>query len=126
MTVELSKRAVDVGIVVRDSTTALRFYRDTLGLEHVADIPVPGVVAPGTMHRLMCGDTIVKLLRLDDGPGPRNPPGGIAAASGFRYLTIPVTNLEELVADVEAAGYRVTLPPTEVRAGVTIAFVEDP
>ena len=49
MSIELGKDSIDIGIVVKDAQTALKFYRDTLGFEHVADTPVAG----GTMHRLM-------------------------------------------------------------------------
>ena len=54
MGVQLGKDSVDLGIVVRDGEAALRFYRDTLGLEHVADTPMGG--------RLMCGTSMIKLV----------------------------------------------------------------
>ena len=42
MGVELDKDSIDLGIVVRDGEAALKFYRDTLGFEHVGDMPMPG------------------------------------------------------------------------------------
>ena len=48
----------------------------------------------------------------------------------MRYWTISVSNLDELVAACEAAGYNVPVPPREVspesRPNTRIAFVEDP
>ena len=79
MGVQLAKNAIDLGIVIRDSEASLKFYRDTLGFEHVADIPMP-LGGGGTMHRLNCGDTLVKLVKFDNVPEAANPPGGIAAA----------------------------------------------
>jgi catechol 2,3-dioxygenase-like lactoylglutathione lyase family enzyme len=127
MGAEVAKEGIDLGIFVRDSEAALKFYRDTLGLEHVRDSPAGG---GGTMHRLMCGDSMIKVIALDDVPEPANPPGGPSDATGMRYWTISVSNLDELVAACEAAGYNVPVPPREVspesRPNTRIAFVEDP
>lgn len=125
MPAKLAQQAIDLGIVIRDSNDALRFYRDTLGLEHIGDAPLPEIGSPGVMHRLTCGGTLIKLVRLDERPVTANPPGGLAAATGYRYFTIRVTNLQELVGEVEAAGYKVPLRPMDIRPGVTIAMVED-
>jgi glyoxylase I family protein len=124
MPIELSKAAVDLGIVIRDSETSLRFYRDLLGMRFEASIPMP--VGNGTMHRLWCGDSLIKLVRFDDVPEASNPGGGLGAATGFRYLTIHVANLAEIMAECRAAGVKIVIPLREVRPGVTIAMVEDP
>ena len=123
MGVELTKDSIDIGIVVRDGEAALKFYRDTLGLEHVADTPMGG---NGTMHRLMCGTTMVKVIEYDEAPAAANPVGGIPAASGYRYWTISVSNLDELAAQCAEAGYTVAVEPREIRPGVRIAMIEDP
>ena len=125
MGVKLAKQAIDLGIVIRDSEASLKFYRDTLGFEHVADIPMP-LGGGGTMHRLNCGDTLVKLVHFDKTPDASNPPGGIAKASGYRYFTMIVSNLAEIMATCEQAGYKIAVPVREARPGVTIGMVEDP
>lgn len=125
MGVQLAKNAIDLGIVIRDSEASLRFYRDTLGFEHVADMPMP-LGGGGTMHRLNCGDTLVKLVRFDNVPEARNPAGGIVGATGYRYFTMIVTNLAEVMASVAEAGYKVVISTREARPGVTIGMVEDP
>ncbi len=123
MGVQLGKDSVDLGIVVRDGEASLRFYRDTLGLEHVADTPAGG---GATMHRLMCGTSLIKLMNYPQPPEAANPGGGINAASGYRYWTITVTNLDQMAESCQAAGYRVPVTPREIRPGVRIAMVEDP
>lgn len=125
MGVQLAKDAIDLGIVIRDSEASLRFYRDTLGFEHVADMPMP-LGGGGTMHRLNCGNTLVKLVKFDNVPEASNPPGGIVGASGYRYFTLIVSNLDEIMATCEAAGYKVVISKREVRPGVAIGMVADP
>lgn len=124
MGVQLAKSAIDLGIVITDSERSLAFYRDLLGFEHVADIPMP-LGGGGTMHRLNCGDTLVKLVKFDDNPPPAVA-GGITGAAGFRYFTMIVSNLAEIMAECEAAGVKVAVSMREVRPGVSIGMVEDP
>ena len=123
MAIEVGKESIDIGIVVRDSDAALRFYRDTLGFEHVADTPAGN---GGTMHRLLCGTTLVKLVSPAELPELANPPGGIGGASGIRYWTITIPDLEALTNKCREAGYHVAVEPREVRPGVRISMIEDP
>ncbi len=123
MGASLAKDSIDLGIVVKDGQKALAFYRDTLGLEHVADTPMPG---GGTMHRVMCGATLLKLVQLDSAPPAEAPAGGIRGATGYRYFTISVLNLDELADACGTAGYKVLVSPRDIRPGVRIAIVEDP
>lgn len=124
MPLELSKSAVDLGVVIRESEPSLAFYRDLLGLRFEASIPMP--VGNGVMHRLWCGDSLIKLVRFDDPLPAESPGGGISGANGYRYLTIHVSNLAEIMSECEAAGVKVVVPARVVRAGVTIGMVEDP
>ena len=121
----LRKNAIDLGIVIRDSGASLAFYRDLLGFEHIADTPMPGAV-PATMHRLMCGDSMIKLVSHDETPSQSAPPGGVAGASGLRYFTMQITNLAEVTAACTDAGVRVLIDNMEIRPGVSISMVEDP
>jgi len=124
MTVKLAKSAIDLGIVISDSEKSLAFYRDLLGFEHVADTPM-GVAGGGTMHRLNCGDTLIKLVKLNTNPSGDGS-GGMTAATGLRYFTMIVSNLTEIVGECEVAGVKTAIPVTEIRPGVSIAMVEDP
>jgi len=118
----MTKDAIDLGIVVRDGDAALRFYRDTLGLEYVASTPMPGLM----MHRLMCGASMIKIVIPERIPEASAPPSGVTGATGLRYWTISVSNLEQVVADCVSGGYKIAVGPRETRPGVHIAMVEDP
>ena len=124
MAIQLAKSAIDLGIVITDSEKSLAFYVGLLGFEHVTDNPMP-IGGGGTMHRLMCGDSMIKLVNLDNTP-PAAVPGGIAGGRGYRYFTMQVTNLSEIMASCEAAGVTVTIPESEIRPGTSIGMVEDP
>lgn len=123
MGVQLAKDSIDLGIVIRDSASALKFYRDTLGLDHVADMDMPG---GAVMHRLLCGSTLVKLVRHAVIPDDANPPGGLAKATGIRYFTLTVSNLADVLAECDAAGFKVVWKKREIRPGVSVGMVEDP
>ena len=122
MSVALTKDSIDLGIVVKDADAALRFYRDTLGFKDQGTMPMPG---GGTMYRLMCGTSLIKVIS-GSNPPAKAAPGGIQGGFGYRYWTISVSNINEVVAACEAGGYKVAVGVREFRPGVTIAIVEDP
>ncbi len=119
------QRAIDLGIVVRDAEAALGFYRDVLGLVDEGSMPMP-VGAGGTMYRLRCGDSLIKIVAFDENPEAKAPRGGIPGASGYRYFTIHVANIDEIAEACRSAGARVVVEPVEIRPGVRIALVNDP
>ena len=123
MGVELTKNSIDLGIVTKNGEAALKFYRDTLGFTHEGDIPMPG---GGTMHRLLCGESLIKIVELDKAPAAEAAPGGIRTATGYRYWTISVSNMTDVLKACEEGGYKIAVPETEIRPGVKIAMVEDP
>ena len=115
--------SLEVGIVVRDLEATTPFYRDALGLEHVADLPLP----LGLQRRFAYGGGIVKLMQLDAAPTRSNPPGGITGDStGLRWFTVKVTDIEEVVDRCLAAGGRVASPLVEWQPGRKVVVVEDP
>lgn len=124
MDIELGQDAIDLGIVISDSEASLGFYRDLLGMHHEGDIPMP-LGGGGTMHRLRCGSSLIKLVKLDNVP-PAGPGGGITGATGFRYMTIHANNVAEVMEACAAADVPVVVPTREARPGVTIGMVEDP
>ena len=54
-----------------------------------------------------------------------SPPGELRAV-GYRYLTVQVANIDELVAECARAGCPVPMPVTQAAPGVQFAFVDDP
>lgn len=122
MGVHLTKDSIDLGIVVSDPERSLAFYRDVLGFKDDGTMKVPG---GGTMYRLYCGTSLIKLIHHPK-ELPAVVPGGMNTALGYRYWTISVDNIQEVVDACEAAGHKITVPVVEFRPGVTIAIVEDP
>src|SRR2546423_7742341 len=123
MPMKITKDSIDLGIVVSDAEKALAFYRDTLGLDPAGEMPMPG---GGQMHRLQCGTSTIKIVVPGKTPPATAAPGGINGATGYRYWTISIANLADVVSDCDAAGYKVAVPVTEIRPGIKIAIVEDP
>ena len=123
MSVEVKKAAIDIGIIAKDIDAMMSFYGDTLGLEFEASIPMPG---GGTMNRFKVGDSIIKVIELDPAAPADAAPGGIRGASGYRYWTITVGNLEASVQKAADAGAKIVVPAKEVREGITIAIIADP
>ncbi len=124
MTARLTKNAIDVGVVVQDAERSLGFWRDFLGfaLDEVKDLPG----GAGRQYRLRCGESLVKLLALPEPPAS-GPGGGLRGAGGYRYLTLFVSNLEEVVEGARVAGYRVAMEPQVSPIFPNrIAFLEDP
>lgn len=122
MGMNVVKDSIDLGIVTTNGPAMLGFYRDVLGLKHEGDMRMPF----GTMHRLLCGTTVVKLVVPDKAPPAKPAPGGLAGATGYRYWTVTVSNLDAVVAAAQAAGRAVPIQRTKVREGVEIAMLEDP
>ena len=123
MGVKLTKDSIDLGIIVTDAEKALAFYRDTLGFAYEGAMPMGG---GSVMHRLHCGTSLIKVIQPGTMPEAKAAPGGIQGGTGYRYWTISVSNIRELVEACEAKGYKVAVGVREFRPGVTIAIVEDP
>lgn len=123
MAVELTKSAIDLGIVTANPEAMVAFYRDVLGFREEPSTPFP---MGGSMYRLWCGESLIKIVAPDPAPPQTPAPGPIAAASGYRYWTMRVSNLEAIMAECEAKGAKVVVPVTEARPGVVIGMVEDP
>jgi catechol 2,3-dioxygenase-like lactoylglutathione lyase family enzyme len=103
----------------------LAFYRDVLGFEHEGDIAMEHVGIK-VMHRLWFGKSLIKLVVPVKDPGVPAAPGGIQGGTGYRYWTMTIHNLDEVLSAVQASGRKIVRPRTEVRPGVVIGMVEDP
>jgi hypothetical protein len=78
------------------------------------------------MYRLMCGTSQVKLVHPGTPPPALAVPGGIPAATGLRYFTMSVSNIDEITDACAAAGHKVVWSVRELRPGITVSMVEDP
>jgi catechol 2,3-dioxygenase-like lactoylglutathione lyase family enzyme len=120
---DIQKAAIDLGIVTNNLDAMLAFYGDKLGLDFEATIDMPG---GGVMHRYRVGDSVVKIVETEPRPPVEATPGGIRAATGYRYWTIHVPDINALVAKLEGEGVEVAVPVKTIRPGVAIAMVVDP
>ena len=124
VSIALTKQSLDLGIVTKNGTAMLVFYRDLLGLKYHAEIAFPADVV---MHQLLCGESVIKLVVLPEAMAALPAaPGGIQGAVGYRYWTMSVSNLSEMVQTCSNAGVPLVVPETEIRPGVRIAIVTDP
>jgi predicted enzyme related to lactoylglutathione lyase len=123
MGINVTKSSIDLGIITKDPEPMLTFYRDVVGLSYQAKLDMPGGT---TMHRLLAGDSVIKILVQAKEPAAVAPSGGVAGATGYRYWTITIDNLEEVTAQCAEAGYKVPVSLMDVRPGIRISMVEDP
>ena len=116
--------AIDVGILVADLESSLGFYRDLIGLTAIAELPT-SLIGKGRMVQLRHGESLIKLVELNEPPSSHSP-AGISAAFGYRYITLLVTDLEAIFAKLVAANVAIALPITQLPNGAEIAMVADP
>ncbi len=115
-----AKDSLDLGILVSDIKASLEFYRDTLGLDYVGEIPVWF----GTMHRLRFGSSDFKVIQPNTIP-PKGPVG-LESQLGFRYVTFVIQDLRGVCKELQSKGIEFFLPEKEIFPGVRIAMVKDP
>ncbi len=122
MTVQLLVQGCEMGIVTNNLEPMLAFYQDFLGLELQGELAFAG----GSMKRFALGQSVIKLVSFDEPPQQGSPAGGGQAATGFRYVTLVVGNVREMLAKVEASEYKVGEPITEFQPGLGYFFIVDP
>lgn len=115
---------MQVGIVPRDLAASLAFYGDELGLPFAGARPV---IEGRTLHMFAFDGGILKLLEQPaDAPAvtAHAPGGGFPQATGIRWITFDVEDLDAIVA--RCARRRFQMPVTELRPGLRVCIVEDP
>jgi catechol 2,3-dioxygenase-like lactoylglutathione lyase family enzyme len=123
MTIKLAKDSIDMALVTNRLEEMTIFYRDVLGFEdcgQIATRSTPG----GQVGQLKCGDSLIKLV-LYSTPSVVQRAKGLGVM-GYRYLTIHVTNLEEVVEACKSAGRPIVTPIKHISSQIRIAIVEDP
>ena len=125
MGVKIVKEAIDLGIVTTNGDETLKFYRDVLGFRDDGHISAEQIGIK-VMHRLWFGQSLIKIVVPVNDPKTPPAPGGLSGGTGYRYWTMTIDNLDEVLSAVKAAGQKVVWPRTEVRPGVYLGMVEDP
>jgi catechol 2,3-dioxygenase-like lactoylglutathione lyase family enzyme len=118
---EITNAPIEFGVVVSDRERSIAFYGDLLGLPYLGEIVFP----LGRLWRFAIGSAVVKLIGYDAPIEALSPPGELRAV-GFRYLTVQVANIDQVVTECARLGCPVPMPVTEAAPGVQFAFVEDP
>jgi catechol 2,3-dioxygenase-like lactoylglutathione lyase family enzyme len=122
--VKLAKAALDAGIVTRDFERMMAFYRDGLGFPAEEPAVFPGI---GRIHRLAVGGSVLRLLEPEVvPPAPGGSNEAVHSASGIRYLTLVVEDLDEVLDVCRRFGATVVRAPKEVRPGVVVSTIRDP
>jgi catechol-2,3-dioxygenase len=119
VTAQLTGGGPEIGVVVRELEPMLRFYRDYLGLPVYKEREYPGF----HLVWLRCGAGTIKLVQLESTPTGATVPA-VWEATGLRYITLLVDNVEEMAAAVEAAGGRVAYSRSNDE--VMNAMLQDP
>ena len=118
----MAKPALDVGLVTADAEPLLTFYCELAGFERLDPLEIPNI---GTIHRLACGESILRVMVPASAPEPADG-AGFSARTGIRYLTLEVEDIEQAVEAARSHGGSVLLGPLELRPGRLIAQVSDP
>lgn len=122
MAVSLAKQALDVGIITNNGEKMLAFYGEVLGLPQEPAIPFPGL---GVINRFKAGDSVLRVVVVE-GDITLISGGEFASKNGIRYITMAITNLDEVVADCKNFGSEIVVDIRELRPGVRCCQLKDP
>ena len=108
MGVAIKKSAIDLGIVTTNGDAMLAFYRDTLGFTYERQIPMP--IGDGIMHRMDCGESLIKLV------GIAFCQGEVGAWGHWRCHRLPLLDHHGKQSGRDRPGLRESRPPDRNRA----------
>ncbi len=119
-----TKGGFDLGIVTTNGDEMLEFYRDVIGLEFETTLNMEalGIAA---MHRVWANESLLKIVVPTKEVAPGTS-GGMMGASGMRYFTLSVPNVQSALDACVAADTPIIWDRREVRPGVVVGMVEDP
>ncbi len=116
---------MQVGIVPNDLELSIGFYRDRIGLSYTGALRV---IEGRVLHLFDAGGGgVFKLLELPENappPDQQSPPGPFAAATGIRWITFDVDDIQGVAHRCRDSYWQ--MPVTELRPGLRVAVVEDP
>jgi lactoylglutathione lyase len=139
-----ASEVIDLGMVVSDIDKSVKFYKEVIGFEEIEGFKVPPQFALDTglannhlldVHVLVLGKgekaTKLKLMQFKTAPGVRVDNTFIHSSYGYRYLTIPVKDVNAAVARAGKAGAKpIAKCPVPLPAGfpegLALANYRDP
>ena len=119
-----TKGGFDLGMVTTRGDEMLTFYRDVIGLKFEATISMEalGVAA---MHRLWANESLLKIV-VPTKDVAAGADGGMMGATGMRYFTLSVANVQAALDACAAADAVIIWDRREARPGCVVGMVEDP
>ncbi|MDT3445337.1 MULTISPECIES: VOC family protein [unclassified Pseudofrankia] len=117
----MALQRVEIGLVSMDEAL-VDFFADVFELER---LPPIGSGA-GIVHRVQAPGVAIKVMVPSVPPSPAEPIGSFLGATGLRYLTMYVTDLDGTLERVAARKGQVLHGPMDIGPGVRIAVVHDP
>jgi catechol 2,3-dioxygenase-like lactoylglutathione lyase family enzyme len=123
MTAQLARPVLNVGIVTTNLEPMAAFYEGLFGFSRLPELVFPG---SGTVHRFVAGDSILRLMVPEEVPSHDGASGDFLSATGYRYMTIVVTDVDAVCGEIGEHGGSLVLGPLELRPGVRIAQLRDP
>jgi len=137
---EFSKPIIDIGMVVKDSERTAQFLTNAVGFKEVRGFSVnaevtrkigliDGYAAEVRVFMLEGTEpaTRIKVLSFPKAQGKQADQAFIHSTLGFRYLTLYVTDMNQILARLKKAGVP-TLgeTPMEMSAGTWLVAIKDP
>src|SRR5882724_378831 len=113
---KFAKPGADIGIVIGNVAAQTRFYGKTLGLPQFGKIQLPN----GTLHIYSCGDSLLKLYAIP-GAAIDFVRGEFGSRVGLAYITINLTNIDEVFENLFRAGVTVITPLSEFDTGIELS-----
>jgi catechol 2,3-dioxygenase-like lactoylglutathione lyase family enzyme len=142
--VSFPRKTIDLGCVVRDLDASVRFYTDGIGFRELPGFDVPATIAadagltdskPLSIRVLVLGEgddaTKLKLMQVAGTVPREGDTEFIHSHTGFRYLTIFVSDTKAALARLEKLGVKpiarspIALPDSLV-PGMSLTCVRDP
>lgn len=136
---------VDLGIVVSDLDRSLKFYTEVIGLTHSSEFSVPedfctqaGLTDGHALNNIQVltpnGDvqgTGVKLMQLKGVDSKKADHSFVHSTLGYSYLTFHVSNIDDALARLKAAGVKPAgedqvRVPLETPVPLYLTLVADP
>ena len=125
--IDPERRTVDVAITCSNFEESLHFYRDVLGFEIVVDTEISSEiatrlgVAPRGFHqvRLQAGDSLIKLMDIESPP----PPAPHGFASGVRWITVYVEDIDSTIAELKEKGVEFLADPVRGQHAAAVAAI---
>ena len=121
--INFTSNTIDIGIVTTNDFEMLHFYQEVLGFDKEIEIPFPGI---GVVNKLSYGAGYIKILVLESNPSNINPTGDFSTSNGIRYITINLSNLDEILDACKVNNINIINEGIDLRPRVRVALISDP